>query len=88
MNRGWFKDAIQKYLAAYAKDASSRGDRRMRRDLLRLMDNPAAQERAANAIQTIYGAEALADIERMLASPGLDPVGRGHLEALRDRLHR
>ncbi len=88
MNRSWMSDAIARYETAYKVDPRSRGDARMRRDLLRLARSPKLARRAATAIALIYGGEAVPWVERTLAREPLTAAERTRLSALLERLRQ
>ncbi len=85
-SRGWRSDAVERYELAARKDPASRGDPRMLTDLVTLTaeDTPASSA-AARAVRTIYGAEALAEIDRQLEATR-DRTARGRLSRLKQSI--
>jgi serine/threonine-protein kinase len=84
--RGWKSDAITRYEHAYRVDPASRGDARMRGDLLKMARSSVVGERAAEALNTIYGVEALPWVRRSLEHEPLTSRERQQLSALLARL--
>ncbi|MFW5921211.1 MAG: hypothetical protein ACOCUS_05170, partial [Polyangiales bacterium] len=79
--------AIARYTRAYEIDPGARGDPRMLENLIRLAASSNTNEPASNAIEDIYGEEAVPAIEHALESPGSLPSGGGaRLRQLRDQL--
>jgi tRNA A-37 threonylcarbamoyl transferase component Bud32 len=87
--RGWRTDAIERYLLAWelAPDRV-RGDESIQADLLDLAADDAVWLRASIAIERIWGADALPDVEARLAHTELTEPQRTRLTRLRDRLSR
>ncbi|UJR84522.1 serine/threonine-protein kinase [Sandaracinus amylolyticus] len=78
--------AIQSYERAYRASPASRGDEQMLTDLVVMAAHPTAGSRAAEAIATIYGSEAIPAVDRAIAVSIVDARAHGRLQALRDRL--
>ncbi|AKF03090.1 serine/threonine-protein kinase [Sandaracinus amylolyticus] len=78
--------AIQSYERAYRASPASRGDEQMLTDLVVMAAHPTAGTRAAEAIATIYGSEAIPAVDRAIAVSIVDARAHGRLQALRDRL--
>jgi serine/threonine-protein kinase len=83
VSRGWRSDAVERYELAYNRSAASRGDRRMRHDLVMLSADGAAGVKAARAVRRIYGREALEEIDRQLGAGGFGRDERARLLRLR-----
>jgi thioredoxin-like negative regulator of GroEL len=64
VNRGVWSEAATHYKLAFERDASSRGDPRMLKDLVTAASREASAVRSRELIPAIYGAEALPAIER------------------------
>ena len=87
VRRAWLSDALERYELAYRLSPEARGDPRMLQNLLWMVGTqPPVASRAADAVATIYGAEATAALDEALADPDVDAAGRQRLEALRARL--
>jgi serine/threonine-protein kinase len=86
ISRGWRSDGVERYELAYNRDASSRGDPRMLRDLVALAADSAAGAKASRAVRRIYGREALAEIDRQLGAGGLGRDERARLLRLRQAI--
>ncbi len=86
--RLWRSDALSEYEAAHRIDAAARRDPRMLDNLVELVAHRhrRVSERAARAVERIYGAEALEAIDRALASGSVRGVGAERLQALRRRI--
>ena len=81
----FLSDAIERYELAYQMDPASRGDARMVRDLVRLSGHRVVGDRAAALVEQIYGEEALAEIDRQIATT-MDPQAIDGLMQLRSRI--
>jgi hypothetical protein len=81
MNRGWFGFAVSHYLTAFHADPRARQDPRVLPDLLTIAGNEHYGDRAVEAIEEMYGAEAFKAIEDAVIAAG----DRGDL-AVVDRL--
>ncbi len=79
-SRGWHPSALAQYQRAYRRDPSSRGDPRMKRDLIRMVASEALHEAASVALVEIYGSEAVEALEEALAREQ-DPAIRARLTA-------
>ena len=86
--RLWRSDALSRYEAAVRIDRDARHDPRMLENLVALASHPRVGERAARAIEDIYGAEAVAAIDRALDSETTGVSHAARLRRLRDRLAR
>lgn len=84
--RGWLTEGIRRYEAAAAQDPSVRGDRWMLGNLLRAASRESVGERAAQVIETVYGAEALPALEAAIDELEGRAVPQLRLVELRDRL--
>ena len=87
LQRGWLNDAIARYELASGIDPRSRGYPRMKSDLLGLVTHDGVGGRAAQAIQKIYGREALSEVRNLLSrGKGLSAAARQRLSRLQARL--
>ncbi len=84
--RGWYTDAIRRYEHAVYLDVSVRGDPRMLEGLLVLATRESVGERAADAIERIYGAEALDALGRAIEAHTGEALPQLRLVRLRERL--
>ena len=78
--------AIQSYERAYRASPASRGDEHMLTDLVVMASHPTAGDRAAAALETIYGPEALPALDRAIAVSIVQPRTHERLRAVRERL--
>lgn len=83
-SRKWFKDAVSEYAIAVKVDESARGDPRMQRDLIKLVEFGAPE--AARLVADVYGETAVAAVDRALAGHLPNPAAKVHLERLRGEL--
>jgi hypothetical protein len=81
--RGWRSDAIESYEEAYEMSPDARGAPHMLDDLLADVPHRSAGRRAARAIESFYGAEALPRLDAILADDTLEPDRRQSYERLR-----
>lgn len=80
LNRRWIKDAANEYAVAMKVNEGARGDPRMLRDLIRIVEFGSSE--AERLIREVYGPAALAAIDRaLLESP--NPEAKERLEKLR-----
>jgi hypothetical protein len=84
--QGEWAPAVRHYRAAHRIDAGAAGFRPMLHDLVRAARERTSATAAAQALEQIYGREALPVVERSLRSRGLDAAERRRLTRLRDRL--
>ena len=84
--RGALSDGIDRYERAFAADESARYDPQMLYDLIELTKSNSVGFRAAQAIQKIYGDEALERVNQTLADPELDNRARRRFERLKQSL--
>lgn len=84
--RAWYSDAIARYERAYQLDASVRGDPRMLDALVELAARDSVGERATEALERIYGPEALDAVETAVEVHAPEPLTQLRLVQLRDRL--
>jgi hypothetical protein len=85
MNRAWYSDVAAQYAFAYQRAPSSRGDKTMLRNLIRVASLAPTFERAAGLIVGIYGVEAIDAVDHAINSVK-DPQERARLEAVRVRI--
>ncbi len=86
--KGWLTEGIRRYEHAALIDPSVRGDRRMLTNLVDAVTHESVSERAGEAIQRIYGLEAVPAIQARIESLEGQPVAQLRLVQLRDRLVR
>jgi TolA-binding protein len=86
VNRHWRADAVSQYAAAYQLDPSARGAPQMLSDLLGLVAQGSNADDAARLVQKAYGKEALAAIDRALASTRPTSAASKRLRSLRSRI--
>ncbi len=86
LERGVDRGAFERYALAERVDPSARMDPRMLPDLVRLAARGSMSAEAGDLLARLYGAEAIAEVERALAGEGVDRSARERLEALRTRL--
>ncbi|HEY8430690.1 MAG TPA: hypothetical protein VIL20_20060, partial [Sandaracinaceae bacterium] len=84
-SRGWLSNALAQYRRAYRRDPSSRGDPRMKRDLVRMAGTESLHAEATAALVEIYGHEAVPVVQRAIARER-DAATRRRLEATLARL--
>jgi len=84
--RGWITEAIRRYEAAAELDPSVRGDRRMLANLVSAASRESVGARAADVIESVYGAEALPAIEAHIDELEGQAIPQLRLVQLRDRL--
>lgn len=84
--QGEWAPAVRHYRAAHRVDAGSSRFRPMLHDLVRAARERTAASAAAQALEQIYGRDALPYVERALRSRGLDAAERRRLTRVRDRL--
>lgn len=84
--QGEWAPAVRHYRAAHRIDAGSAAFRPMLHDLVRAARERTSATAAAQALEQIYGREALPAVERSIRSRGLDAAERRRLTRLRDRL--
>jgi hypothetical protein len=89
MNRGWMEMGLDHYIKAYRAEPDIRRDPRMLEDLLDVAQVSFYHDKAVDAIDEIYGVEALEAVERRLAhARETGEVGAvAQLEKLREALH-
>lgn len=88
MELDWKRAAIGHYLQAYRTEPQAREDPRMLPDLIRLASDPLEGVRASDALEEIFGVDALPGVEDAIADAeheGLIDVAT-RLSTLRDRL--
>jgi hypothetical protein len=88
MNLGWHSDGIQRYVIAWQTDPEARRDAQMLADLVDLVPNDNSGPAAVEALELIYGDDAIEAIDDRLASPGLRAAGSQKLTQLRATLER
>jgi len=86
MNKGWKRSALERYDLAVRIDANAPADPRMRVDVVRLAAESSVQERAAEMVVRIYGADAAETIDNELESSRWNDGARARLTMLRARL--
>lgn len=90
MQLEWKRAAIGHYVAAYRIEPQAREDVRMLSDLILLATDPQEGERAGDALEEIFGVDAVAGVEDARADA--EHEGRADVAAqlatLRDRLSR
>jgi len=84
--RGWYTNAIVRYERAVAIDESVRGDPDMLDALLTLAANESVGDRAAEAVEDIYGPEALPALESAVTEHTGQALPQLRLVRLRERL--
>ncbi|MCZ7679319.1 MAG: hypothetical protein M5U28_11390 [Sandaracinaceae bacterium] len=84
--KGEWAASVRNYRAAHRVDPTVTGFRPMLTDLVRASMERGAAGQAARALDDIYGADALPEVERALSRRGLGSEERARLTALRDRL--
>ncbi len=84
--RGWMTEGIRRYELAVRMDPSVRGDRRVLENLVAAAAREALAERAANAIATIYGVEAVPALQAAIDEREGQPIAQLRLVELRDRI--
>jgi len=84
--RGWYTDAIRRYEHAVHLDETVRGDPRMLESLLVLATRASVSDRAARAIERIYGAEALSALGVAIEAHTGQALPQLRLVRLRERL--
>ncbi|HEY8428582.1 MAG TPA: serine/threonine-protein kinase [Sandaracinaceae bacterium] len=84
--RGWLTEGIRRYEMAAAMDPSVRGDRRMLANLVEAASRESVGERAAAAIEQIYGVEAVPALQAAIDEHEGRPLAQLRLVELRDRL--
>jgi len=85
MNRAWHSDVAAQYAFAYERLPSSRGDKAMLRNLLKLAALEPTFERAAGLIVGIFGAEAIKAVDQAVLD-SRDADLRARMEAVRARI--
>lgn len=86
VGRGWFTDALNRYERALRLDPSVRGDPHLRRALVRLAARDSVGERAADLVESVYGPEALPEVQIAINELDGQPLPQLRLVNLRDRL--
>jgi serine/threonine-protein kinase len=85
LNRRWLKDAVNEYAVAMKVNEGARGDPRMLRDLIRIVEFGSSE--GERLVREIYGSAALVPIDRaLLESP--NPEAKERLERLRGDISR
>jgi serine/threonine-protein kinase len=84
----WYSDSVERYVRAHRVDSTCRGDPQMLADLLKAAAHPVAGRNAARAIRDIYGAEAIAPLEKAMERRAGDREATARLARLRDTLPR
>lgn len=84
--KGWYTEGIRRFELAAERDPSARGDPRMLETLVDLAARESVGERAAEAIRTIYGAEALPAVDSAVDRYADQPLSQLRLVTLRDQL--
>jgi len=84
--RGWYSNAIVRYERAVEMDESVRGDPHMLDALLTLSANESVGDRAAEAVERIYGPEALPALESVVTEHTGQALPQLRLVRLRERL--
>ncbi len=84
--RGWLTEGIRRYEAAVQLDPTVRGDRRMLANLIEAASRVSVSERAGDAIERIYGVEAVPALQARIDGLEGQPIAQLRLVQLRDRL--
>lgn len=90
LNRRWHRDAVRQYAFAVGRDPGARGDRRMLKNLIVLVETSKLADDAATLIARVYGPEAanaVAKAERAAKKTGRDRAAE-RLAVLRETLAR
>ena len=85
--RGWDRSALERYDLARRVAVTAVGDPRMKTDLVRMAASSSVADRAAEMVQSIYGAEALETVEQELESPRHDAAAKARLRRLASRFN-
>ncbi len=84
--RGWITEGIRRYELAIEMDPSVRGDRRMLENLVDAASRESVGDRAAGAIEAIYGVEAVPALQAAIDEHEGQALAQLRLVELRDRL--
>ena len=85
-NDGSASAAFERYELAYNFDKSSRGDPRMLRDLVKLVEAESVGARAAELLIVAYGEEAADAVDKALSAKGVHPKARRRYRDIKARL--
>jgi predicted Ser/Thr protein kinase len=84
--KGWLTEGIRRYQIAARLDPSVRGDRRMLSNLVSAASRESVGDRAASALESIYGAECLPAVQVAIGELDGQPLPQLRLTTLRDRI--
>jgi serine/threonine-protein kinase len=84
--RGWITEGIRRYELAARIDPSVRGDRRMLANLVSAASRESVAARAGEALESIYGVEAVPALQAAIEELEGQPLAQLRLTTLRDRL--